>query len=750
MTVGGALSLGSGISNTWSSCYSNAPRNAGAISYGYFCNLRNSSGETYLGSRVIHNYMYSQDELTAAPSTMYFGRFNGYYDGNYSATNTNIIYDASIYYHNANQFYYRAYSEPEAKVTFSIKPSTTVNSISGTKADLYLSGDAQIDRSLNIGTTLGVTGAATLSSTLTINSTNTTPINIIGASHKYLTINPGNGYEAMVRYVGGTGSSWYVGKRTTSQVVGTESFHFYSEAAGSTVAGIDTSGNIFSSGSMRSPIFYDSANTAYYLDPSSTTSLRTVGSWRSDSSTWDGEFSGKIQYHSNNWYIQGADLLIYRNSGGSNVFTVNQSGTVTATTFSGALSGNATTASSISGYNNPTTAATANTIVYRDGSGDITTRYFLGSYQNSSDNVDTGTITYIMAKFGDNYHRSATAAKVQSFLGLASAAYQSTSSFGSNLIFNNYGLGIVGTYDATKYQAVFAMGDSYKLTAAGAVGTLYGIAWSHQNAGGAAANLASHGMLILENGGFKGAWGGGRIVTTADIRGTTFYDYNDTNKYLVRNTTTYTSWYMGGSNNSYSGWNVDGGMHLMMNTSGVGAPCGFYHQSKGWSALFYTDGTSALFFNAVEKITTASHGVTVTGEIRATGDIIAYYSDIRLKKDIDVIPNAIEKIKQLRGVTYTWNDEEVNVVKKRAGSRDIGLIAQEVEAIEPLFTKEYQIPLDDSPKNAENAIDFKPRMSETYKTIKYDKLVALLVEGMKEQQHEINTLNNEIKLLKKQ
>ena len=81
---------------------------------------------------------------------------------------------------------------------------------------------------------------------------------------------------------------------------------------------------------LRAPIYYDSDNTNYYLDPTSITSLRTVGSWRSDSSTWDGEFSGKMQYHSDHWYIQGANLFIYRNSGGSNVFTINQSGTATA------------------------------------------------------------------------------------------------------------------------------------------------------------------------------------------------------------------------------------------------------------------------------------------------------------------------------------------------------------------------------------------------------------------------------------
>lgn len=83
-------------------------------------------------------------------------------------------------------------------------------------------------------------------------------------------------------------------------------------------------------GSMRSPIFYDSNDTGYYLDPNSTTSLRTVGSWRADSSSWDGEFSGKIQYHSSNWYLQAAGYFLFRNSGGTNVFEVNQSGTAIA------------------------------------------------------------------------------------------------------------------------------------------------------------------------------------------------------------------------------------------------------------------------------------------------------------------------------------------------------------------------------------------------------------------------------------
>ena len=94
-----------------------------------------------------------------------------------------------------------------------------------------------------------------------------TPINITGSGHKYLTINPGNGYEAMVRYVGGSGSGWYVGKRTSNQLVDTASFHFYSEAAGATVGGITIGGDMYASGSMRAPIFYDSNDTTYFCDP---------------------------------------------------------------------------------------------------------------------------------------------------------------------------------------------------------------------------------------------------------------------------------------------------------------------------------------------------------------------------------------------------------------------------------------------------------------------------------------------------
>jgi hypothetical protein len=82
-------------------------------------------------------------------------------------------------------------------------------------------------------------------------------------------------------------------------------------------------------------------------------------------------------------------------------------------------------------------------------------------------------------------------------------AARATRANGNFYIDDNYGCGIVGAYASTRYQGVFAMGDSYKLPADGtSAGNLYGIAWSYPSAGGVAGNLDSHGMLVLINGGF--------------------------------------------------------------------------------------------------------------------------------------------------------------------------------------------------------------------------------------------------------
>jgi hypothetical protein len=120
--------------------------------------------------------------------------------------------------------------------------------------------------------------------------TNLYALTLTGSNNKYLTINPGNGYEAMVRYLGGSGSSWYVGKRTANQTVNTSDFHFFSEAAGMSVAGIDVGGNIFATQSIRTGLFYDLDDTSYYVNPAGSTRINN-GNFAGNCS-WFGGYGG--------------------------------------------------------------------------------------------------------------------------------------------------------------------------------------------------------------------------------------------------------------------------------------------------------------------------------------------------------------------------------------------------------------------------------------------------------------------------
>ena len=115
----------------------------------------------------------------------------------------------------------------------------------------------------------------------------------------------------------------------------------------------------------------------------------------------------------------------------------------------------------------------------------------------------------------------------------------------------------------------------------------------------------------------------------------------------------------------------------------------------------------------------------VTGDIVVTGNITAYYSsDISLKDNIRPIESAIFKVKQIRGVTFDWN-EKSNELQQEKG-HDVGLIAQEVEKVLPEVVQIRE---------------------DGIKAIQYEKVVPLLVEAIKEQQTTIESLESRIKLL---
>lgn len=114
------------------------------------------------------------------------------------------------------------------------------------------------------------------------------------------------------------------------------------------------------------------------------------------------------------------------------------------------------------------------------------------------------------------------------------------------------------------------------------------------------------------------------------------------------------------------------------------------------------------------------------GDLHVDGDVIAYsttVSDERLKDDIKTIDSACEKVCSLRGVEYTWNSGS------RKGQREIGVIAQEVEKVIPEIVREKKLALVDD---------------EVYKTVDYEKLVAVLIEANKELCDRVSKLESKL------
>ena len=123
-------------------------------------------------------------------------------------------------------------------------------------------------------------------------------------------------------------------------------------------------------------------------------------------------------------------------------------------------------------------------------------------------------------------------------------------------------------------------------------------------------------------------------------------------------------------------------------------------------------------FNSL-GVGTAPSGVV--GAILATNDVVAFASsDERLKENLEPIGSAVEKVGQLTGYTFDWIPMEGIHVHS---GHDIGVIAQEVEKVFPEVVA-----------NRENG----------YKAVKYEKLVSVLIEGIKELKQEVETLKAKV------
>jgi len=159
-------------------------------------------------------------------------------------------------------------------------------------------------------------------------------------------------------------------------------------------------------------------------------------------------------------------------------------------------------------------------------------------------------------------------------------------------------------------------------------------------------------------------------------------------------------------------------------TSGVnGAPGS--NGTSGVNGGFTTNSDAQ-----VNSLGVGTAGSTTAGEIRATNNITAYYSDKRLKKDIENISDALSKLQKINGVFYTQN-ELAETFGYKDYSKQVGVIAQEIQEVLPeaVAFAPFDRDANDDSKSGEN-----------YLTVRYEKIVPLLIEAIKELSNRVENL----------
>jgi hypothetical protein len=112
----------------------------------------------------------------------------------------------------------------------------------------------------------------------------------------------------------------------------------------------------------------------------------------------------------------------------------------------------------------------------------------------------------------------------------------------------------------------------------------------------------------------------------------------------------------------------------------------------------------------------------VSGAITATGEVTAYFSDQRLKTNIVPIADALDKVESISG--YTFDPNETALALGIEDRHQMGVIAQEIEAVAPELVCDSAF--------------------AGYKTVRYDKLTALLIEAVKELSAKVKTLEAQL------
>jgi hypothetical protein len=172
-----------------------------------------------------------------------------------------------------------------------------------------------------------------------------------------------------------------------------------------------------------------------------------------------------------------------------------------------------------------------------------------------------------------------------------------------------------------------------------------------------------------------------------------------------------------------SGYSVRG----QTTTTGLGGIVGYSQNGSVYGILGYSNAWA--FYGAGDGY--------FSGNFYAAGNVTAYYSDKRLKKDIVIIPNSLELIKRISGVYYKQNE-----IARQYGydseETQIGVLAQEIQQVIPQAVAPAPFDTD--------FVDGKPisKSGENYLTVLPDKIIPVLIEAIKKLDERLSAIEDKL------
>jgi hypothetical protein len=180
--------------------------------------------------------------------------------------------------------------------------------------------------------------------------------------------------------------------------------------------------------------------------------------------------------------------------------------------------------------------------------------------------------------------------------------------------------------------------------------------------------------------------------------------------------------------------NSAGSTGILTGPAHVNGSDGWFRSSgaAGWYNETYATGIWSTGGGLVQTYNNSSF--QVNGTLYATQNVIAYYSDERLKTRVGKIENALDKVCSLEGFLYVENDLAQNLGFKNP-KQQVALSAQQVQQVQP---QAVTLAPFDTGRNEDGTIY--SLSGEDYLTVDYERLVPLLVEAIKELRAEIKQL----------